>query len=86
MSYKHALAFYQLYNSKKPSLEWYALNFNQILSSRQTNFKIAKTNRLKVGLNALANRLFILNEQVPLIWLGGGFETFKVKCKKLFVT
>ena len=43
------------------------------------NFKIAKTNRLKVGLNAFANRLFVLN---GLDW---GFETFKEKCKKLFI-
>ena len=85
LMYKHALALYRLYNSNKPSLEWCALNLNQILTSRQTRFQIAKTNRLKVGLNALANRLYILNGQVPLSWLDGGFETFKVKCKALLI-
>ena len=49
LMYKHALALYRIYNSNKPSLEWCALNFNQILTSKQTNFKFAKTNRLKVA-------------------------------------
>ena len=62
--YKHALALFRLYTSNKPSLEWCALHFNQIITSRQTNFRGAKSNRLKVGLNALAIRLFILNGQL----------------------
>ena len=84
--HKHALALFRLYNNTKPSLEFCALHFNQILTSRHTHFKCVKSNRLKVGLNALANRLFILNGQVPLNWIGGGFETFKLKCKKLFIS
>ena len=52
-------------------------------TSRQTMFKIMKNNNLKVGLNSLSNRLYILNEKIPLGWLAGGFETFKVKCKRL---
>ena len=32
-----------------------------------------------------ANRLFILNDQIPIQWLDGGYEMFKVKCKKLMV-
>ena len=59
--------------------------FIQILISRQTKFKTGKSNRLKVGQNALANRFFILNDQIPIKWLEGGYETFKVKCKKLFI-
>ena len=77
------LALFRLYNNTKPSLEWCALQFNQIITSRPTKFK--NKNRLRVGLNALANRLFILNEQIPLNWLDGGYGTFKVKCKELFI-
>ena len=85
MMFKHALALFRPYNNTKPSLEWCALHFNQILNSRQTKFKSRKSNRLKVGLNDLANRFFILNDQIPINWLDGGYETFKVKCKGLFI-
>ena len=81
MMYKHAFALFQLYNNTIPSLEWCALHINQIINSRQTKFKSGKSNRLKVGQNALANRFYILNDEIPNKWLEGGYETFKVKCK-----
>ena len=34
----HSLALYRLYNCNEPTLEWCALHFNQILTSRQTKF------------------------------------------------
>ena len=27
----------------------------------------------------------ILNDQIPIKWLDGGHETFKVECKELFL-
>ena len=83
--YKHALALYRLYNCNEPTLEWCALHYNQILTSRQTKFRIKKSNKLKVGLNALSNRFYILNNQIPIAGLDGGYESFKVKCKELFL-
>ena len=86
MLYKHSLTLYRLYNStQKPTLEWCALNSEQILTSRQLNFKIRRSNNLKVGLNALACRLFILNDMIPLQWFNKSFDTFKVNCKKLIL-
>ena len=61
-------------------MEWCALNFNQILTSRQSKFKSKKANKLKVGLNALPNRFYVLNDKIPLNWLGGGYDIFKIKC------
>ena len=66
LMYKHSLALFRLYNHNEPTLEWCALLFNQVLTSRQTKFKSKKSNKLKVGLNALAKRFFILNDQIPL--------------------
>ena len=40
-------------NSREHSLEWIALNLNQILTSRQTSFSIMSLNNRKVGLNML---------------------------------
>ena len=38
MSYKVAIQLYKLYNATNPSLDWVILNYNQILTTRQTNF------------------------------------------------
>ena len=73
-------------NSTEPySLEWVSLNFNQILTSRQTTFKTHRDNKQKTGLNALANRMAILNGKIPLAWLNLNFETYKLKCKVNFL-
>ena len=85
LMYKHALALYRLYNCNEPTLEWCALHYNQILTSRRTKFNSKRSNKLKVGLNALAKRFHILNNQIPISWLEGGYESFKVKCKELFL-
>jgi hypothetical protein len=39
LKYKHALLLHSLYNNNRPSMEWLMLNFQQILSSCQTNFE-----------------------------------------------
>ena len=86
LQYKHALCAYKLFNSSTPhSLEWVALYLNSINTSRQTTFKVMRQNKKKVGLNALANRSFIVNDKIPLDWLNNSFETFKVKCKLKFL-
>ena len=86
MKYNLGIQLFKLYNSREHSLEWLHLNHNQILTSRQTHFKILRSNSLKVGLNALANRLATINGKIELNWLNLSYESFKVKCKKLFIT
>ena len=81
MIYKHALQLHKLYNTELRTQEWCHLNFNQILTSRQDSFKTHISNKNKVGLNALANRLNILNGIIPLKWLNISFHSFKIKCK-----
>ena len=47
--YKHALCLFKLINCEPPhTYEWVALNFNQILTSRQTTFKIMRNNKKKL--------------------------------------
>ena len=67
---------YKLMNGKTNSHEWVCLNFNQILTSRQTSFMATRNHRKKVGLNTLANRVFILNNRIPLNWFNKSFNTF----------
>ena len=85
LNYKHALLLYNIYNENQPSAEWLALNFNQIITSRQTSFQISKLNNYKVGLNILSNRLAVINKMIPLDWLALSKESYKVKCKKKFI-
>ena len=83
--YRHALCLFKLMNDQKWTLEWAALNFNQILTSRQTHFMSIRNNSKKVGLNAFANRCHALNGRIPLEWFNKSLNTFKVNCKNEFL-
>ena len=85
MRYKLALCLFKLYNSDYNSIEFSNLNFNQVLTGRQTKFKCLKDNKTKVGLNTLSNRFHTLNDLIPLNWLNMSNDTYKVHCKKLFL-
>ena len=83
--YKHAILLFKLYNSIDTTQEWVNLNFQQILTSRQVNFMISKTNSYKIGINLVCNRLTVLNNKIPLNWLRLSFPSFKIKCKEKFL-
>ena len=83
--YRLSIQLFKLYNTNDHSLEWISLNLNQILTSRQSNFEILRTNVNKVGLNILVNRLSALNGKIPLDWLRSSLDTFKIKVKRLFL-
>ena len=83
--YKHAILLYSLYNAEIYTYEWVKLNFAQILTSRQTKFMSLHDNKRKVGLNSLANRLFVINNRIPFDWLKMSFGSYKVHCKKEFL-
>ena len=44
------------------------------------------SNLLRVGLNALANRLANIKGKIELFWLNLSYESFKIKSKKIFIT
>ena len=83
--YRHALLLFKLINSPDHTCEWIHLNFNQIFTSRQITFMATKSNKKRVGLNAIANRVFILNGRIPLTWFNMVIDTFKINCKKEFL-
>ena len=57
IEFKHAIMLHKLYNEQLPVADWIDLNFDQILTSRQSHFKITKSNTFKVGDNKLATGL-----------------------------
>ena len=85
MRYKLSLCLYKLYSVPFNSKEFLRLNENQILTSQQTFFIAGRSNKLKIGLNCLSNRLSLLNKTIPLTWLNESLCTFKVKCKELML-
>ena len=58
-----------------------SLIFKSGVNFKAKNFITHKTNKNKVGLNALANRLYILNGRIPLDWLNLSINSFKTKCR-----
>ncbi len=84
--YKLALSLYKTFNDQLPFNEWVHLNFNQISTSRQLTFITLKNNNKKVGLNSLANRYHSLNGKIPLVWMNKPYESYKIECKRLFIT
>ena len=83
--YKHALTLYKLLNNNDQTIEWAAINFNQVFTSRQIFFITSTTNLKKVGLNALANRMNVINGRIPLVHFNKSYDTFKVFCKNEFL-
>ena len=82
--YKLAICLYKLYNTEFKPIEFYLLNYNQVVTSRQRNFFIIKSNNIRVGLNSISNRLHTINGIIiPLEWLNLSIELYKVRCKRL---
>jgi hypothetical protein len=84
--YKHAILLHKLYNNNLPKADWVELNFQQILTSRQTTFKIIKSNNYLVGNNLISTRLSILNNKIDLNDLNLSLDSFKVKYKEKLLT
>ena len=78
-NYKLALQLYKTFTQRCPTLDWINLNLNIINTSRQSMFPINKTNRLKVGYNALSSRFHLINGMVNLKWLNLSFASYKIK-------
>ena len=87
MKCKLSLCVYKLHNQTScNTLEFLRLNLNQIFTSRQVKFICSKGNIQQIGLNCLVNRFHILNNLIPLDWLSGSLNSFKIKCKELFLS
>ena len=85
MIYKLSLQLYRTYNQHIPTQDWVKLNYNGIFTSRQSKFMTRKENKLKVGLNSVSNRFFYLNGKIELDWLNLSYNSYKIKCKNLFL-
>ena len=83
--YRQSLLLFSVFNEKGPVAEWIGLNEQQLFLQRDQKFKIAKTNRLKIGNNIPVNRFSVLNGLIQLNWLNLSREAFKLKIKNIFL-
>ena len=83
--YKLSLQLYRTFNQHIPTQDWVNLNCNSINWSRQSKFATRKENKLKVEMNSISNRFFYLNGKIELNWLNITYNSYKVKCKTLFL-
>ena len=80
-----SLLLYLTFNNKIPETDWLSLNFDQILTSRQSNFLTQKTNNYNVGLNISSNKFYVLNGKIILDWLSLPINSYKILCKQRFI-
>ena len=86
MKFKHAIQLYKNFNDDKQNETWLNLNFQQNFGQRQDSVRIFGTSITRVGKNNMINRLNVINGKIPYDWLNLSLNTYKVRCKTLFLT
>ena len=86
MKYKLALQLHKLYNNENMSDDWLSLFFNQNFNGRNSKANFRDTSNHKIGKNLIANRLSTLNNEIEYDWLNLEKESYKLKCKILFLS
>ena len=85
MHYKLALQLFKNFNDQTQGETWLDLNFQQNYGQRNEFVMIVDNSTHKVGRNNLINRLNTINGKVKYEWLNQSLDSYKVKCKSLFL-
>ena len=85
MTYRHAILLHKVYNDETTNQNRLDLFFNQQFNNRWETVKFIDTKNYKIGNNILSNRFIILNGKIKYDWLNLPFNSFKLKCKELFL-
>ena len=83
--YKLAIQLHKLYNSTTMTDDWISLNVQQNFNGRNNKFQIFTISNYKVGQNLMVNKFKPLNNKIEYNWLNESLNSFKIKCKKLFL-
>ena len=76
---------YKLFNHCQPETEFVQMNFQLNQNQRIIHSNFFLRQRYESGKNILLNRLAHLNGTIEKSWLDQSMDTFKVKCKQLFL-
>ena len=79
------MLIFSYHNSCQPEQEFINLNFQLNQNQRVQHANFFDTHNYEAGKNTLLNILSQLNNKIEKQWLGLSLETFKVKCKRLFL-
>ena len=82
---KHALMLPKLLRNDLCDVEMMNLNFQIADNRRSTTFNFIKSQKYDVGKNILLNRMHILNGKIEKNLLDLSMNSYKVKCKELFL-
>ena len=85
MTYKLALQLYKSYNDPKQNDTWMSLNFQQTFNTRCDTISIVDSSWNKIGRNKITNRMNILNGKIKHEWMNLSIESYKLKCKDIFL-
>ena len=76
---------YKLFKTCQPEEEFINLNFQLNQNTRIQHLNFFDRHKYESGNNTLLNRLSHLNHKIEKQWLDLSLDTFKVKCKRLFL-
>ena len=85
LNYKHAIIMYKLFNHCQPETEFIQMNFQLNQNQRLTHANFFIRQNYESGKNILLNRLAHLNGKIENSWFELSLNSFKVKCKQLFL-
>ncbi len=76
---------YKLFNDCVPALEHLHLNFQLADNERSEFLNFTRNDKFRVGANILINRLTELNGLINKNWLLLSLDSYKIKCKSIFL-
>ena len=85
LNYKHAILMYKIFKNCQPETEFVNLNFQLNQNPRLNHANFFLRQNYDIGKNILLNRFVHLNGKIEKSWLNQCIETFKIKCKLLFL-
>ena len=85
LNYKHALTMHKLFNTCQPEQEFINLNFQLNMNPRIQHVYFFTRQNYDTGKNIMLNRFAHLNNKIETSWLQLSLDSFKIKCKALFL-
>ena len=83
-NYAMSLLLFGIYNAIEQTPDWLSFTTQIIMTGRQRNFDILRSNNFKIGLNILPNKLYSIRNSVSLDYLDLPYHQYKTKMKLLF--
>jgi len=84
--YFHSIAFYDIFNYQLPEQLWVELNDRSSMNDRTRRVNIMSTNKTRIGLNSLLNRLNKTTREIDANHLNLSKPTYKARMKQIFIT